>query len=411
MSAEPQLFRINPENRESEKIAEIDFTRLGFQERRDIQEWVAANPGILDDGLLIIGKEFSGFDRTNERLDLLAVDIDGKLVVIELKRDHTGSDAHWQAIKYASYLHRARREDIIRMYAGYANISESEAFDELLQHLGVDDLSGLNNDQRIILASHRFAPEVTSASLWLNEKTDNEDLITCIQLIPYHDSQTDSLYIQANTIIPMPGAEEYSVGIGESQESDGVRSDLGTKLRRTFQRNRNDEVTSFLRNVANLAIDGLPGPIKPDRRSKWAVGSGNNPNDRRYNLWYRRPPWGNWRMHYSVHLFREDVTSASSWRAEVGFTYDRRRLTDLSFAEAQFEDMERTLQDLEIHDGQTAFSGDARWRAMMIKFDEGHSMDDTFAKLISDALSPFIEGVTPAIDEFEDERINQESAQ
>ena len=28
----------------------------------------------------------------------------------------------------------------------------------------------LNNDQRIILASHRFAPEVTSAALWLNEK-------------------------------------------------------------------------------------------------------------------------------------------------------------------------------------------------------------------------------------------------
>ena len=113
-------------------------------------------------------------------------------------------------------------------------------------------------------------------------------------------------------------------------------------------------------------------------------------------------------MHYSVHLLREDVSSASSWRAEVGFTYDRRRLTDLSFVEAQFEDLERILQDFEIHDGQTAFSGDARWRSMMIKFNEGHSMDDTFAKLISDALSPFIEAITPAIDEFEDERTNQE---
>lgn len=403
MSAEPQLFRINPENRESEKITEVDFARLGFQERRDIQEWVAANPSILDDGLLIIGKEFSGFDRTNERLDLLAVDLDGKLVVIELKRDHTGSDAHWQAIKYASYLHRAKREDIIRMYAGYANISESEAFDELLQHLGADDLSGLNNDQRIVLASHRFAPEVTSASLWLNEKTDDESLITCIQLIPYHDPQTGSLYIQANTIIPMPGAEEYSVGIGESQESDGPRSDLGTKLRRTFQRNRNDGVTSFLRNVANLAIDGLSDQIKPDRKSNWAVGSGNNPNDRRYNLWYRRPPWGNWRMFYSVHLFREDSSSASSWRAEVGFVYDRRHFTNLS------EDMEKTLQDLGIHDGQIIFSGSARRRSMMMEFDDGHSMDDTFANLLSGTLSPFVEAITPVIDEFEDERTNQES--
>ena len=99
MSGEPQLFRVDPQSRESERIEEVDFRQLGFQERRDIQEWVAANPGILGEDLLIISKEFSGFDRTNERLDLLAVDPDGKLVVIELKRDDTGANAHWQAIK------------------------------------------------------------------------------------------------------------------------------------------------------------------------------------------------------------------------------------------------------------------------------------------------------------------------
>ena len=78
MSADPQLFRIDPDSRESEAISEVDFAQLGFRERHDIQEWVAANPGILGEDLLIIGKEFSGFDRTNERLDLLAVDADGK---------------------------------------------------------------------------------------------------------------------------------------------------------------------------------------------------------------------------------------------------------------------------------------------------------------------------------------------
>ena len=40
----------------------------------------------------------------------------------------------------------------------------------------------LNNDQRIILASHRFAPEVTSAAVWLNEKAPDKNLITCVQL-------------------------------------------------------------------------------------------------------------------------------------------------------------------------------------------------------------------------------------
>ena len=79
MSGEPQLFRVQSENHETDKIKEVDFTHLGFQERQHIQEWIADNPGILGDDLLIIGKEFSGFDRTKERLDLLAVDSDGQI--------------------------------------------------------------------------------------------------------------------------------------------------------------------------------------------------------------------------------------------------------------------------------------------------------------------------------------------
>ena len=180
-----------------------------MRERKDIQEWVAANPSILDDDLLIIGKEFSGFDRTNERLDLLAVDSDGKLVVIELKRDDTGADAHWQAIKYASYFQRATADDIVVMAAAYWSESQDAAITQLLQHLGTDDLNALNNGQRIILASHRFAPEVTSAALWLNQKVANEDLLTCIKLTPYQDTQKDTLYVQASTIIPVPGVDDY----------------------------------------------------------------------------------------------------------------------------------------------------------------------------------------------------------
>ncbi len=73
MTTGPQLFRINSKNRESHKVKEVDFARMGLWERQDIQEWIAANPSILGDDLLIVGKEFSGFDGINERLDLLAV--------------------------------------------------------------------------------------------------------------------------------------------------------------------------------------------------------------------------------------------------------------------------------------------------------------------------------------------------
>ena len=383
MSAEPQLFRINPDSRESEKIAEVDFARLGFQERRDIQEWVAANPGILGEDLLIIGKEFSGFDRTDERLDLLAVDADGNLVVIELKRDDTGADAHWQAIKYASYLQRASADDIIRMLAEYSGKSEEDATNSLLQHLNADDLNALNNDQRIILASHRFAPEVTSAALWLNEKAPVEDLISCVQLTPYQDGNDGPLYVQASRIIPVPGVDEYIISIGESS-SDKIPVSPGTsKLAQTIARNRHDEITRFLRGVSNRSLSSLPFHRRPDKTSRWA---GGNPSWRYWHMWYSRPFWGNWKMSYFIHLVREEE-GQNEWRAWLG----------LGFWNSEIEDLEQRLEDLDVFEDQRFANGELHVSRV------GNVSEDSFANEISKTICHFIEVVTPKIDSTSDD--------
>ena len=386
MSAEPQLFRINPESQESERIEEVNFAQLGLQERRDIQEWIAANPGILGEDLLIIGKEFSGFDRTDERLDLLAVDLDGKLVVIELKRDDTGADAHWQAIKYASYLHRASAEDIIRMFADYEGASEEEALNKLLQHLGTDDLGILNKDQRIILASHRFAAEVTSAALWLNEKAPGEDLITCIQLTPYKDEKTDSLYIQANTIIPVPGVDEYVIGIGESSVENKPIVRRSGSLAQTFARNRNDDVTRFLRGVSERVVSSLPDQIKPDRQSRWAGDHGFRYFYRYYRWWYSRPPWGNGVMVYLINLSREK-DSLDTYQADVG----------IGWWPSADEDVVSRVAELHIYDEQTVGKG---WIGVSRR---SSALDDSFADTLAETLCRFIEVITPKIDAIENE--------
>ena len=319
MSTEPQLFKFDASNRQSAKIAEVDFATLGLREREHIQEWVATNPSVLGEGLLIVGKEFSGFDRTNERVDLIAVDATGRLVVIELKRDDTGADAHWQAIKYAGYLHRATSDSIVRMTAAYWNETEEAAGLRLLEHLGADDLSGLNHDQCIILVSHRFAPEVTSAALWLNEKSLEGDLFTCVKLTPYLDTETGALYIQASTIIPVPGLDEgYLVGVGQSsQQEAGKRSRLGANLKKAFDRNRNDEVTHFLRGIGRRVTEGLLPDIKPDKTSRWA---GGYPSKRYYHLWYQHQPWGNWTVSYRINLYPHD--KEGHWRVVYQFEFD-----------------------------------------------------------------------------------------
>lgn len=387
MASDPQLFRINPTNKESQRIQEVDFTQLGFKERRDIQEWVAANPSILGEDLLVISKEFSGFDKTNERLDLLAVDSDGMLVIIELKRDDTGADAHWQAIKYASYLQSANVSDVIEMLAAYEGISQEEATNKLLEHLGDIGFSALNNDQRIILASHRFAPEVTSAALWLNQKAPGENLITCVRLTPYQDSETNSLYVQASTIIPVPGADQYLVGIGNGSQagaSVGISS-IGEKLRRRFQQNKGDDVTSFAKRVASLALDGMPTDIRPDKVSRWAGGW---EQFRYLNFWYNRPPWKAYSLCYRISFRPGD--EPNTYLVYVRFLDEKN-----SYGTA--------LKDIGLNKGET-------FDNIGIVSEIGtEPLSDEFAQQIAETLGAFIEGITPRVDELQDEG-NEETA-
>ena len=73
------MFRINTDTtnaKKTQRVKEVDFAALGFKERDDIQEWIAAAPEILEPdlqesrepGLLIIAKEFSGFDKVRDRV-------------------------------------------------------------------------------------------------------------------------------------------------------------------------------------------------------------------------------------------------------------------------------------------------------------------------------------------------------
>ena len=309
------------------------------------------------------------------------MDPDGKLVIIELKRDDTGVDAHWQAIKYASYLRNANTDQIIDMLARYdGKMTKAEATERMLQHMGADDLNALNYDQRIILASHRFAPEVTSAVLWLNDKSSDENLITCVQLIPYHDSTTDKLYVQASTIIPRPDIS--IVGVGENiQQSDVTGGGtLGEKLRRTYRANINHPSTPFLRRVGDLAIDGLSSEIKPTRRSNWArEGNGGM---RYYRLWCSWAPWHRAEgLSYRVNLWPQQ--DSENWRASVEFWYAGFDLADQLAGIPRYEE-----HKIEGHRLVASVGSD--------------TLNDAFGQKIAATLRDFIEEITPVVNAFAD---------
>lgn len=166
------MYIINRETNRIEKIGSTTFRQLGFKEREHLQEWIANNPSCLNEDLLIIQKEFDGFYDTSERLDLLAIDKQGNLVIIENKLDDTGRDAAWQVLKYSSYCSTLNASQIIAIYNQYLQKSGgSDTAEEMLgEFLETEDYKEkLNNgnSQRIIMIAGEFRKEVTSTVLWL----------------------------------------------------------------------------------------------------------------------------------------------------------------------------------------------------------------------------------------------------
>ena len=79
-------------------------------------EWVIENPGLLDEDLLVVTSEYDGFERTRDRLDVLALDRAGKLAVVELKRDEADRTTDLQAIEYASYCATLTPREVQELY-------------------------------------------------------------------------------------------------------------------------------------------------------------------------------------------------------------------------------------------------------------------------------------------------------
>lgn len=204
------MFKIDIENNRLIQLDKKSFGELGFKERQHLQEWIADNPATLGEELLVIQKEFSGFDDTYERLDLLALDKDGKLVVIENKLDDSGRDVTWQALKYASYCSTLTQKNIIDIYQRYIG-SEANAEQKIKNFLdGELDILNKTAKPRIILVAANFKKEVTSTVLWLL----GYDLdIKCYKAIPYKMDET--LFIHFDQIIPTKDTEEFVIRMAD----------------------------------------------------------------------------------------------------------------------------------------------------------------------------------------------------
>lgn len=215
------MYLINKAENSISKLEEKTFSELGFREREHLQEWLAGDPNALGEPLLIIQKEFNGFQDTNERLDLLAIDKQGNLVIIENKLDDSGRDVTWQVLKYASYCSSLSKEEIRQIYQDFLskNNKKETAEERLTDFFDGKEYEEITlnqgTTQRIMMVAGKFRKEVTSTVLWLMNFNIR---IQCFKVTPFVFGE--QLLLNIEQILPIKDTEDFSISMATKVQDE-----------------------------------------------------------------------------------------------------------------------------------------------------------------------------------------------
>lgn len=201
----------------AQPVQETSFHSEDINEEA-IEAWIAASPEILGEKLLIFGRQVP-VEGLGDRIDLLALDPNGAVVVVEVKRADIKAPVDMQALRYASYVSRwdvAALEGIAQGFFdpdNYINLlTRFEAFADSAEG---DEESSLNSSQRIIIVGQRIRDRLGSVALWLRAQGID---IKLIEVRPFRNG--NELFLDPRVVIPPPTAEEWeAVGsrVGETK--------------------------------------------------------------------------------------------------------------------------------------------------------------------------------------------------
>lgn len=218
------------------EIGDAELLTKSFKELRlkenSIEEFLRKNIGVIfgdEETLLIVGQQVKN---TGEgRSDLTAIDENGYIVLIEIKRDIKDikirkEPFEFQAIRYAAgYAKIKTPEELVdNIFSSYieknkfefdlkeltANEKGKRILNEFLRNNNATKT--FNQKQRIILIASSFDRQTESAVAWLiSNKVD----ISCFTLTPIEINE--QTFLQIDKILPPPQIEDFYIDILERE--------------------------------------------------------------------------------------------------------------------------------------------------------------------------------------------------
>ena len=171
------------------------------KETEHLESWIKTKPEILGTDILIIGEQV--FTKSGP-LDFLAIDNNGNIVVVELKRDKLARVALAQAIDYASDLSTWDIDKLSEICMSYTGNSLEEHIAENFEDIEIDDLT-INQTQRLLLVGFSIEESLIRMIEWLSS---NFDLSVNAIILNYVKTSNGTELLSRTVTIPEEIAKE-----------------------------------------------------------------------------------------------------------------------------------------------------------------------------------------------------------
>lgn len=120
-----------------------------------LEDMLAEDPGMSGIDLVVIGRQVR--TRHGGFIDLLAVDAEGRVHVLELKRDRTPRDVVAQALDYGSWVKGLGLDDLEQIYADHHD-GESDLSEAFVEQFASPLPDAVNADQQFTIIASELDP-------------------------------------------------------------------------------------------------------------------------------------------------------------------------------------------------------------------------------------------------------------
>lgn len=241
------MLKIDRNGRTLKHLEQQNTPQAGLKEVEDIQRMIINSPddffSEMGEELFLIGNEVRPSEVVGDQIDLLAIDQQGATVIIELKR---GSDKLQllQALSYVSMVADWTRDELIAARREFKKCKLEDAEEDVEQFLR-EDISELNESQRVVLVADAFDYEVLVTAQWLTESYGVD--IRCYRLVMAVDGTSE--FMSCTCIYPPPEITQYAIRRGRKT---GGESEKWATWEEAIDATENPAVRNFFESELSI---------------------------------------------------------------------------------------------------------------------------------------------------------------